>query len=152
MVFEEQDFNTIEPATKEEIEVSFNENAIDKDFEIKCNKITNYKYNSLETEKYRGEDINYYNFNIVFKNKSDPIKMLTSISLVYNDEDGNENISAKRHMANTMESTKQLDLYVSDKLTHTGNITFEIPKNVKNVKILYDNVTIKIDNFKDNIK
>ena len=136
---------------KEHIIVSFNELAKNDNFEIKCDKITNYKLDVFEKEEFDKSNLKIYNFHIVFKNNKDAINIIDRISLTYTDEYGNENVSAKKHNANVDESKNQMELYVSGNLTYTGNVSFEIPKYVKDVKLVYKNVTIVIDDFKENI-
>lgn len=137
---------------EEDIVVNFNEMAEAKNYEIKCDKVTSYEYDVFETEKYRGKNINYYNFHIVFRSKKEGFNALDSISLTYTDEDGNPNVSAKRHTANIKESNFEIDNFVKDTLAHEGNVTFEIPKYVKDVKIIYKNTIINIEDFKGKMK
>ena len=148
--------NTLDEIEEEEdktINVSFNENAVDEDYEIKIDKITNYKYDKFETEKYRGKNINYYNFHIVFKNKTDSFLLIEHyITLQYTDSNGNEGVVAKIHNPNIKESKSQIEMTASNKGTYTGNLTFEIPKSVKDVKITYKNAVITINDFKKLIK
>ena len=145
-----QDIIDINDEEEKIINVSFNENAISEDYEIKVDKITNYKYGTFETEEYRGKDINYYNFHIVFKNKTDSFLFIDNyLTLTYTDENGNENVIAKQHNPNTKEYNSQIESTATNKGTYTGNITFEIPKKVNDVQINYKNVEISINNFKN---
>lgn len=131
------------------INVSFDENAVTENYEIKIDKITNYNYDTFETEKYRGEDIDYYNFHVVFKNKTDTFLFIENyLSLTYTDTNGNEDVIAKKHNPNIKEYNSKIESTATTRGTYTGNITFEIPKQIKDVQINYKNVEISINNFK----
>lgn len=131
------------------VEVSFNESAQTESFDIKCDKVSDYKYDYFEKKEYKNSDNKVYNFHIVFQNKVNRLSILDTISLTYTDNKGNENVSAKKVHANVDESKNSLDIVTRDTLTHKGNIAFEIPKYVKDVKLVYEDVTININNFKD---
>lgn len=135
--------------TNKEINVSFKELAKSDNFEIKCSKVSEYKYDYFEKKEFKNSDLKVYNFEIVLKNKNDFYISSSDIKLTYTDKEGNENVVAKKHNANVDESKKQLDLVINDNLTHKGNISFEIPKYVKDVKIVFKNVNISIDKFKN---
>ena len=136
---------------EENVTINYNENYSNEEFEIKCDNISNYEYDYFEKEERRG-NYNYYNFHIIFKNKTDSWKVLNTINLTYIDENGNEDIVAKVHSPNSKEAANTLDFFAKDIVTYSGNMTYEIPKYVKDVKLKYQNVTITIDNFKDKIK
>ena len=131
---------------EENIIVSFDEKAETDNFTIKCNKISEYKYDYFEKKEYKNSDSKVYNFHIVFTNKNKKIYTLDDISLLYEDKDGN--VFAKKVHANVDESKKELSFFAENVGTYKGNVAFEIPKNVKNVHIIFQNVTIKIDKFK----
>ena len=133
---------------QEKITVSFNELAETENYEIKCNKVSEYKYDYFEQKEYKKSDYKVYNFQIIFTNKKEIISTLNNIQLTYTDKEGNENIVAKKVNANVDESKNALDFLAKDTLTHKGNMAYEIPKYVNDVKIVYDSVTIVIDNFK----
>lgn len=146
--------NIVNPNDKEiievvPVEVSFNEDGVGTDFEIKCDGVSKYKYDVFEND--RGEGIEYYNFHLVFKNKSKTYKALTETKLTYTDENGNPDVFAKWHMSNANEMSKAIDLIATKEGTYTGNIVFEVPDYVKDVTLKYENVIIKIEDFKGKI-
>ena len=143
------DFN--KTSKTEEYTIQFNETAETTDFDIKCDEVTKYVLNTLE-EKTKPDDIDYYNFHIVFNNKSDRWASLNKITLTYTDDKGNENISANNHMQNTEEMKNGLPFFATNKVAYSGNVTFEIPTYVNDVTIIYEGTKIEIKNFKDNIK
>ena len=143
--------NQLNNSEKEILDVSFNETAQTVNYAIKCNKVSEYNYDYFEKKEYKKSDNKVYNFQIVFQNKLDRTAVLDKINLTYTDNDGNEDVVAKKVHANVVEAKKSLDIFVNDTLTHKGNVSFEIPKYVKNVKLVYEKVTINIDNFKDHM-
>ena len=145
------DYDIKDEEKEEKINVSFNENADTGKYEIKCDKVSNYEYDFYETEKYRGNEIEYYKFHIVFKNKNSIYRILRSIYLTYTDDNGNENVIATMHSPNTKESSTALQMVANKDVTYSGYIVYEIPKYVKDVTIKYENVSIQIDGFKDKI-
>ena len=145
------DIREMTNSEKEEVVVSFNENAKTDLFEIKCDKVSEYKYDFFEKKDFKDSEFKVYNFEIVFKNNKKRLTTLNNITLTYTDKDGNEDVIAKNHNVNVDESKKSLDIFADDTLTHKGNMAYEIPNYVKDVKIIFNNVTIKIDNFKEKI-
>ena len=145
------DSNTTSDDEEEQIIGTFNENIDTKKYEIKCDKVSNYEYDYYETEKYRGDTIEYYKFHIVFKNKDSVYRLLREIHLTYTDENGNENVIAKIHNPNMKEESESLSILATKDVTYSGYLVFEIPKYVKDVTIKYQNVNIEIENFKDKI-
>ena len=135
---------------KEQVTIKFNENHSSDTYEIKCDGITKYKATNLE-KKNLGK-MNVYNFHIVFKNKTEDWKTMNSISVTYTDDKGNEDVVAKRHSPNSTESPNELPFFAKEIVTYTGNVTVELPDYVKDVNIKFDNVLIKIDEFKNYIK
>ena len=148
------DFNDIfnndnKEEVEEEKQISFNENASMKKYEIKCDDVREYKYDWYEKGTYRPDNIKYYAFHIVFKNTSNEnIILYDNIQLLYTDDKGNENIIAKTHIPNTKEKASSLELYTKSNSNYSGNVFYEIPNYVKNVKIKYDKVTIDIKEFR----
>ena len=126
---------------------NYNEYAVGKLYEMKCDgieKIDNSKYNFHDNEKI------YYKFHILFKNKSEDWISLNDIQLTYTDENGNEDIKAnKPHLSISYD---ELDYFAKEKMTYSGEVIFEIPEYVKDVKLRLNNITINIDNFKSLIK
>lgn len=139
---------TFQHPEEETITVQFNENAISNEYDIKCDGITKYKRDEFEKES---NDVDIYNFHIVLNNKSDSFILTDKIGLTYTDDKGNENISAKKHMQNMEEYKNALTSIAMNKVVYTGNLSFEIPTYVKDVKIIYENSTIIINDFKDKI-
>ena len=139
---------------KEDVVVGFNELAQTNDFEIKCDRITNYKLVDYEKDNLKNTGLVVYNFQVLFTSKTDDWTYPSNIKLVYTDKAGNENISAKAHdtFFNHQEDANQIEDSFHDTLSHKGNLAFELPKEANNVKLVYKNVTIKIDNFKSLIK
>ncbi len=123
------------------ISVSFNETAYTDDYNMKVNKVIQYKDELFTNNK------TYYAFNIIFKNKSDKWQTLNNIKLVYTDSEGDEQNASKGNVP-----TKILNVLASEKKTYEGYIYFDIPSYVKDVKIVYNNVQITIDNFKEKVK
>ena len=120
-----KEINGNETSKDKTILVNFNENAVTDNFDMKCDGITNYKKDIFE-EKEEDKGIAYYNFHIVFNNKTDSWATLHDIALTYTDDKGNENISANRHSQNTEEMRTGLTSIATSKLSYSGNITFEI--------------------------
>lgn len=131
--------------------ILYGETAESTNYDIKCDEITKYKLNTLE-EKEKPSNIEYYNFHIVFNNKSDSWATLSNIALTYTDDKGNENISAKRHNQNTEEMQNGLPYIATNSVSYSGNLTFEIPTYVKDVTIIYGKTKIYIENFKSIVK
>jgi uncharacterized Zn finger protein (UPF0148 family) len=125
---------------EEKIVVSFNKTANTEKFNITVDKIIKY------TEKNFSKKT-YYGFHINFKNKTDDWKRLNDIKLVYIDNEGDEQTAKVGTV-----STKTLDILATEKTTYKGYIYYSIPSYVKDVKIIYNNVTIKINNYKNKIK
>ena len=128
--------------------VSFGENSVTDEYEMKCDKIS--KYDNAKSIFNKKEDYDYYNFHIIFNNKT-YVSLLSEIKLYYTDSDGNEDVVASREMLNTNEKGI-LGIVANSKGKYTGNVTFGIPSYVKDVTIKYKNTIIKIDNFKDKIE
>lgn len=131
----------------ETVTSNYNEYAVGKLYEIKCDgieKVTESRFHSNDEMK------NYYKFHILFKNKTDDWVTLNDIQLTYTDENGNENIKANKPLS--VLSSDELDYFAKEKMTYSGYIVFEIPDYVKDVKIRFNNMSIKIDNFKSLIK
>ena len=138
-----------EEEEEKNIVVNFKENAVTKNYEMTCDDVREYKYDWYEKGDYRPKDIKYYAFHIIFKNKSkNSLFLHNNIKLTYTDNKGNENISAKSHSANTKESHDSLELYPKAESNYSGNIFFEIPNYVNDIKIVYDKVTIEIKDFR----
>lgn len=136
--------------SKEPVTIKFNENHSNDTYEIKCDGVSKYKLDSFEKKKANSYTI--YSFHIIFKNKTDGWKTLNDINLTYTDDNGNENVVAKKHSPNSTEAANQLDFFAKEEVTYTGNMPYEIPNYVKDVKLKYENVTITIDDFKSYIK
>ena len=129
----------------------YNEFVGGKSFEIKCDGIEKVEtsdslFGSLTKPK---ENYSFYKFHILVKNKSDDWINLNDINLTYIDENGNEDIMAKR--ANTFITDDILNYFATDKMTYSGYVVYEIPDYVENVNIKLDNTVINIDNFKENL-
>ncbi len=135
----------------EKVEVEYNETAVTASYDITCDKVKSYKYNSVETEKYRGDNIDYYKFHVTFKNKTSRSIYLGDFILTYTDDNGNENIVAKEVIPNITEYEEKLDFSAPANLTSSGYTSFAIPKYVQDVKLLYNNVTINIPGFRAHI-
>lgn len=147
--------NKVIVSTKDEelihYDANFNELLITDTYEYKCDKITKYNYSDME-KKNKSDNTTYYNFHFIFNNKTNSWKTLNSINLTYTDENGNENILAKKPITNTKESKEELDFFAKETASYSGNITYEIPNYVKDVKIIFENTTIIINDFKSHIK
>ena len=132
------------------VEVSFNEEAVTDKYIIKCDGAREYKYDWYEKESDRPSGIIYYGFHLVFNNKSnDMIGLYNKVNLTYTDDKGNEDINAKKHFPNTYESSELIDNMATANNNYSGYVFFELPSYVKDVKIKYNNVIIKLENFKD---
>ncbi|MBR4178155.1 MAG: hypothetical protein IKR57_02260 [Bacilli bacterium] len=132
------------------VTINYNENHSNDKYEIKCDGVSKYKLDYFE--KKNTSNYTIYNFHIVFKNKTEDWKTLNNINLTYTDDKGNENVSAKLHTPNTTEAPTQLEFFAKEQVTYTGNMSYEIPNYVKDVKLKFENVTITIDDFKTHIK
>ena len=133
-----------------EVKVSYNENGVTDNYEFKCDGIAIYDYDSFfEPEDERGNN-EYYDFHIIFKNKSDKLKNLSSIVLTYTDENGNEDVIAKSYSSGM--KPDRLEFFAREQVTYTGYITFIVPKYVTDVKLKYDRVTISINDIQSKIK
>ncbi len=129
---------------------NFNETLQTDSFDIKCDKITTYSYDEFE-KKQKDKNTTYYNFHFVFTNKTNSWQTLNNINLTYTDDNNNPNIVAKKPSMNVKESKNELDFFAKEKLSYSGNITFEIPNYVTDVKIVFDKTIIQIDNYKEKI-
>lgn len=126
---------------KENIVIMYNEYALTDQYNIKVNKIIKYVENKYEKNK------TYYGFHIVFKNKTNTWKTLNDINLIYVNSDGEETTAQK-----PIVSANKLDYFAKDIITYDGYLYFDIPNDVKDVTIYYDNIYIKIFDFKNKIK
>lgn len=128
--------------------VAFNENGVTDAYEMKCDGIEEYKYDSVFNHD-KDEETTTYSFHMVFKNKTDNFKDLDSIILTYTDDKGNEDVLAKREIMTFSSDT--LVSVATEKATYTGNVIFKIPNYVTDVKIKYQFITIDIKDFKNKI-
>ena len=127
------------------VTIGFNENASTSLYDIKCDAISEYEGNPF----FKSEDKTYYAFHIVYKNKTKKVKNLTSLRLTYTDDKGNEDVVAERE--NMGLSSDTLVSIISEEGTYTGNVIFEVPNYVTDVKIKYEVVTIDLKDFKNKI-
>ena len=125
----------------EEINISFNEEANTDSYDIKVDKIVKY------TEKNFAKNETYYGFRIVFNNKTSTWKTLDNIELTYINKDGNT-VNAYKPIV----STSTLDYYASNIKRYEGYKYYQIPDYVKNVTIVFENINVKIENYKNIIK
>lgn len=139
----DNEFNNIIEKDTQKYTGLFNENVSTANYDIKVNKVIEYIEKRYTTSKET-----YYGFNIVFNNKTDKWQTLDEINLTYTDKDGNENVVAKKPVV----SADQLDFFATQKLTYTGFKYFDIPSYVKDVKIVFKNVEIIINDYKSQIK
>lgn len=148
-IFYNNNLNEIEEQEEQPITVSFKETATMNKYDIKCDDIREYKYDWYEKGNYRDKNVKYYAFHIIFNDKSNfGLTLLNEIKLTYTDDKGNENISAKTIMPNTKESSSSLPHFTKSNDKVSGNIFFEIPNYVKDIKIKFKKVTINIKNFR----
>ena len=115
-------------------------------YEISCDSLKVADENVFSKFENKSEDVVYYSFHIVFKNTDGKWRSLTNINVTYTDENGNTDVVAKKPAFSNMNDS--LESFAKDKVTYTGYLTFEIPNYVKDVKIVFEDATYNLKNFR----
>lgn len=123
----------------EKLYIFFNEFAYTDQYDIKVDKVVKYQEKLYSNKE-------YYGFHIVFKNKSSEWQPLSNIQLIYKDENGKDVIGDRGIV-----TTETLDYFAYDEETYEGYIYYEIPEEVKDVTIKFENIYITIFDFKNKV-
>ena len=129
------------------ITVNYNEVASTSKYDFKVDGIktteTSQIMNFLQDND---ENYTYYDFHVIFKNKTDSWNNLSDINCTYTDENGNEDIKAQRTTGT------ELFGFTTEIVTYSGYITCKIPNYAKDVNVKFEKTTIQIKDFREYIK
>ena len=136
------------PIVNRPVTASYNEFAATSSYEIKVDEVGKIEVDdSIWGTFFKPtEGHSYYKFHVLFKQKDNELNNLNSIQLTYTDNNGNEDIMAKK-----MDLSTDLNSFAKEKMTYSGYVTFEIPDYVNDVNIKFKNATVEIKDFKGNI-
>jgi hypothetical protein len=138
--------NLLNEGLSGKVEVNFNETAETNKYDIKVDEVVTVTEDKITTFfNQKDENSTYYGFHILFKNKTDSWNNLSEINCTYTDDD----IKLKRLF---IMGTDNMSGFAKEQLTYEGYIYCEVPNNVNDVNIKFENTKVIIKDFRELIK